>query len=276
MKNVMLSILALFIFGSSQAQDKVRYTQQAPEIETTKAYFAAYNEGDWEQLNTFYAKDAVISHNTSGELTAIQLLGGFKGNLDIYADYKWAPIEEELERVINDKSEMWVYAWGNWTGTLKVTGAVVNIPTHHAFQFKDGKIVKEFTYYDTAVFNDAKKAVDATTNPPIHFIEMWTPTDTWKKLSQKERGEYMAGLAEPIQGLMEQGVEIISWGQNDSDTDRRGDYDFYAVWSFPNAEIKQDFEKAVEGSGWYKYFEQKNLAGKNIGVEAVMGTLIGM
>lgn len=40
--------------------------------------------------------------------------------------------------------------------------------------------------------------------------------------------------------------------------------------------MKQGFEKAVEGSGWYKYFEQKNLAGKNVGVEAVMKTLIGM
>ena len=258
------------------AQDKVRYTQQAPEIETTKAYFTAYNEGEWEKLSAFYAKDASITHNTSPKLTAAQLLGGFKSNLELCTDYKWELIEEELERVITDKGEMWVNIWGNWTGTYKITGDKINVPTHHAFRFKEGKIIREWAYYDTAEFNDAKKAVEAKTNPPIHFIEMWTATDAWKNLSQKERGEYMVGLADPIQGLMEQGVEIISWGVNEGDTDQRADYDFYAVWSFPNAAIKQAFEKAVEGSGWYKYFEQKNLAGKNIGVEAVMGTLIGM
>ena len=88
---------------------------------------------------------------------------------------------------------------------------------------KDGKIVREFAYYDNVAINDAKKAIEAKSNPPIHFIEMWTATDAWKKLSQKERGEYMAGLAGPIQGLMEQGVEIIRWGANEGAPDRRAD-----------------------------------------------------
>lgn len=233
MRNLIISILALFIFSSSQAQDKVRYTQQAPEIETTKAYFAAYNKGEWEKLSTFYAKDAIITHNMSPELTATQLLDGFKSNVALCTDYTWTPIEEELERVINDKGEMWINIWGNWTGIFKVTGNTINVPTHHTFQFKDGKIVREFAYYDNVAFNDAKEAAKTKTNPSIHFIEMWTATDAWKKLSQKERSEYMTGLAGPIQGLIEQGVKIISWGQNETDTDQRADYDFYAVWSFP-------------------------------------------
>ena len=60
-------ITALFVFGNSQAQDKVRYTQKAPEIETARSVYEVYNKGDWAKMESLYTENAVITNNQSGE-----------------------------------------------------------------------------------------------------------------------------------------------------------------------------------------------------------------
>src|SRR5438067_9599004 len=51
------------------------------------------------------------------------------------------------------------------------------------------------------------------------------------------------------------------WGINEAFTFIRGEYDYFAVWTFPNMETAQNFEKLVEGAGWYNYFDQVNVMG---------------
>ena len=108
----------------------------------------------------------------------------------------------------------------------------------------------------------------------IHFIEAWTATDAWKALSDQEQLAYLESLAAPIESILAGGVEIISWGVNNLETDQRADYDFFALWSFPNAESVKSFEQAVAGSGWYKYFLQVNMSGEASTPAVVMKFLI--
>lgn len=108
------------------------------------------------------------------------------------------------------------------------------------------------------------------------YIEIWKAKEAWLKMSTEERANYMDQLGPAIQGLLESGVKIISWGLNDKNTFIRADYDFFGVWEFPDQESVISFEKLVESAGWYDYFDQVNLCGTTTTPDEVIGKMIGM
>lgn len=110
----------------------------------------------------------------------------------------------------------------------------------------------------------------------ITYIELWKSKQSWKDLSKEERGNYLTALGPAIQQLMESGVQIVSWGNNLAETFSKAAYDYFAVWSFPNVETAQNFEKMVEGAGWYNYFDQVNAMGNATSPQEVMGAMIDM
>ena len=98
----------------------------------------------------------------------------------------------------------------------------------------------------------------------------------WHDLSKEERGNYMTALGPAIQQLLENGVQIVSWGTNEASTFGRVDYDYFAVWTFPNTEAAQNFEKMVEGAGWYNYFDQVNAMGNTASPQEVVAKMIDL
>lgn len=110
----------------------------------------------------------------------------------------------------------------------------------------------------------------------ITYVELWKAKQAWTNLSKEERGNYMTALGPAIQQLMESGVQIVSWGKNEPATFSKADYDYFAVWTFPDMEAVQGFEKMVEGAGWYNYFDQVNAMGTASGPQEVIGMLINL
>ena len=110
----------------------------------------------------------------------------------------------------------------------------------------------------------------------ITYIELWKAKQTWLDLSKEERGNYMGALGPAIQQLLDNGVQIVSWGTNDASTFSRTDFDYFAVWTFPNAEAAKNFEKLVEGAGWYNYFDQVNAMGDAGNPQEIIGDLINL
>jgi hypothetical protein len=108
------------------------------------------------------------------------------------------------------------------------------------------------------------------------YVEAWSAKQAWLDLSAEERGAYMGQVGPVIQQLMEQGVEIVSWSDNDTDTVERLGHDFFAVWKFPTDELAKSFEALVTGAGWYNYFTQVNLKGNAGGPEEIIGKMINM
>jgi len=108
----------------------------------------------------------------------------------------------------------------------------------------------------------------------ITYIELWKAKQAWTDLSKEEKGNYLAALGPAIQQLLDSGVQIVSWGSNVADTFSRADYDYFAVWSFPNIEAAQNFENLVTGAGWYNYFDQVNAMGNTTNPQEVMGIMV--
>lgn len=141
--------IVLLIACNYQAK---RYTQQSQEIDTYKKVIEAYEERDWEYMLTYYADTAKIMNNVlekDGQNLS-QFLAEIKEDATQFSQWDYADKASEYEMVVNDKGETWVNFWGLWQGTLKANNKVYKIPTHITVQFKDGKIVKEFGYWDTS------------------------------------------------------------------------------------------------------------------------------
>ena len=108
----------------------------------------------------------------------------------------------------------------------------------------------------------------------IYFIELWNAKPTWMALSPKERGQYMAQIGPHIQKLLEKGVKVLTWSDNDPKTSQKAAFDYFAIWTFPDQETANGFEELVEAAGWYNYFEQVNVMGRENTVENLIGQLV--
>jgi len=108
----------------------------------------------------------------------------------------------------------------------------------------------------------------------VYFIELWNAKPEWLALSTEDRAEYMQNVGKAIQGLTEKGTHVLTWSENDQNTDRRCFYDFFAIWTFPNQDLANEFQQLVEGAGWYNYFEQVNAKGQENSAQGLIQKLV--
>lgn len=149
MKKSILLGLAL-VFSIAACQQKERYTQHSPEIDTFKKVIVAYENQDWDALASHYADTAKIMYNKleKNAMTKAQLLAMHKQDAEAFNSWEFVNGESEYEMVVTDKGETWVNFWGIWKGDFKPTQKTYTIPAHYTARFANGKIVKEFGYWD--------------------------------------------------------------------------------------------------------------------------------
>ena len=149
MKKLLIPVLISVVFAC-QAPPKQRYFTESAEITTAKNLMNDYVAGNFGALAAYYADTAKIFHNTVDPLGVADFVKAMKDGLDPVSSYKW---EDDLyEMVIDSHEETWVEFWGNWTATLASNGKEIVIPCHVDWRFVDGKIVREYAYYDNAIF----------------------------------------------------------------------------------------------------------------------------
>ncbi|RMG27629.1 MAG: hypothetical protein D6730_06855 [Bacteroidetes bacterium] len=162
----------IFACGLGLAQEKARYTQSAPEIETIKQLEAAYNSGLWDKYATIYAADASIDHN-GFVADSKDLVAGLQRTIQSTSFYQLQYLQEELERIINDRGETWVNAWGMWQAVIPGRRDTLHIPVHSTFEFdEEGKISREFSYYDITKITNALAAAQYGRDGLIYIREV--------------------------------------------------------------------------------------------------------
>jgi hypothetical protein len=163
MKKLLLLVIVLVTVTS--CQEKQRYTQQSPEIETYKKVLKDYELANWESMATHYADTAKIHSNSTkkGQKTVAQVIEGNKTSLASFSTYSFVAEESDYEMVVTDKGETWVNFWGLWQGRLKSTNALFEVPVHLTARFIDGKIVTEHGYWDNTAITLALMAAQSAT-----------------------------------------------------------------------------------------------------------------
>ena len=160
MKELMSLGVAIVIFIAFN-QQQTRYTQQSPEIETYKQVLKDYENRDWKAMIAHYSDNAKIMNNVTEEegKNLTQFLAENKKDASQFSSWNFVEDASEYEMIVNDKGETWVNFWGLWEGTFKTNNKVYQIPTHITAQFVNGKIVREFGYWDISkIIKDTQQA----------------------------------------------------------------------------------------------------------------------
>jgi len=149
MKNILLIVLVIALFSACEKQQK-RYTQQSPEIDIYKKVIDDYEKRNWEDMAAHYADSAKIMNNVTEEnaQTLAELVAMDKDDASLFSGWDYLDKDSEYEMVVTNKGETWVNFWGTWQAKLKANDKTYTIPAHSTAQFTDGKIVKEFGYWD--------------------------------------------------------------------------------------------------------------------------------
>ena len=134
------------------ATDAVRYTQKSPEIDISKAVIKSYDKMDWEALTSHYADTAKVYFNATDKnpMAASKIPDYHKENDANYESRGFVEKDNFFEMVVTEKGENWVNFWGTWKCKLKTNGKELEVPVHLTSQYIDGKIVKEYGYWDAS------------------------------------------------------------------------------------------------------------------------------
>lgn len=172
MKKIALIGFAIVLFTSCNQQE-TRYTQQSPEIETYKEVLDAYEKQDWKRLAGHYADTAKIMNNVTQEegLSIAQMIQVHKDDASIFEGWNFVDEQSTFEMIKTNDGETWVNFWGIWEGTLKANNTRYVIPTHITAQFIDGRIVKEFGYWDISKLVTDMQALKENENSTDKEIE---------------------------------------------------------------------------------------------------------
>ncbi|MCL6272926.1 ester cyclase [Muricauda sp. 2012CJ35-5] len=127
-------------------QGPVRYTQNSPEIDTVKKLIANYNGKNYDA--SMYADTSQTVYNSSKVMSPAETMDYHKGNDANYSSRGFTGEDPEYEMVLTDKGQTWVNCWLTWEATLAANGKEVKVPIHLTYRFAEGKIVREYGYWD--------------------------------------------------------------------------------------------------------------------------------
>lgn len=187
MKKLILAGLALGLFTACQQES--RYTQESSEIETYKKVIKAYEDQNWDNFVVHYADTARIANNATEDQaqTLAELVETNQEDATLFSSWRFVDEKSDYEMVVTDDGETWVNFWGLWKGEMKSDGKTYEIPAHITAQFADGKIVKEYGYWDISkllfnpnnmvVIDDLYKAFSAGEIPKV--LELMDPEIVW-------------------------------------------------------------------------------------------------
>jgi len=146
MKKTLLLALCALVFIACQEQ---RYFSSSPEIDIAKKSIEFYKNGDWENWISKFADNAKIYHNNwDKSKTSADAVAGHKAMLANFSSYEYLDEPIFFEMIVKDNGEKWVYYWATWVG-ISLDGKELKIPLHMASNYKDGKVVAEYGFWDT-------------------------------------------------------------------------------------------------------------------------------
>lgn len=168
-----LLLLVVVLITATSCQEKKRYTQQSPEIETYKKALKDYEMANWESLASHYADTAKVFYNATKKnpKSVAELIEEDKKDATLFETYAFVPEESEFEMVVTDKGETWVNYWGLWQGRLKANNELYELPVHLTAQFVNGKIVKEHGYWNNSEIAIAMINLQKVTPPATEEVK---------------------------------------------------------------------------------------------------------
>ena len=99
------------------------------------------------------------------------------------------------------------------------------------------------------------------------FLELWSAKESWLSLSETEKSGFFQKIRDGMTDILEPACKAIGIAFNDTDTDKRLDYEYLALWQMPDRETAERFEERLRELDWFEHFHQQHMRGEDISVE---------
>lgn len=163
MKKLVCIAFALILFNACQKKEPQRYFSESPEIESSKKLIGYFASNDHEAIKGIYSDSVKIYDNSVDPMSLPDMITNMKANQEVM-EYMKVKDSAEYEMVITKDNETWVNSWYTIVGRFKGLNNDIAVPCHSTFQFKDGKIIKEYSYYNVLpIYQEMEKLRDTTT-----------------------------------------------------------------------------------------------------------------
>lgn len=160
-KGLLILCLIFSLLGCEQTEN--RYYSESPEIEYVKALLSYYSTFNFEGVKSIYSDSVKIYENSQQYYNVEKLLATLK-SAESGIDYQKLEDSLDIEMVINDQNEKWVYGRYLWIVKFENSSTELKIPVHSSWQFVKDKIVKEYRFYDASIldsrYDSIRKAKD--------------------------------------------------------------------------------------------------------------------
>ena len=151
--------------NACQSTQNERYKTSSEEIDLLKKGLSDYEKADWDEWSLQYADSAKIFQNTWIDGASVEeVKTRHKNIIAQLSSYTFSEHDRYYEQIIDNNGKIWVNFWGVWKGTLKANSKEIVIPVHLTIQFKKGKVVEEFGYWNTAKLNEELRLLNVATN----------------------------------------------------------------------------------------------------------------
>ena len=158
-KWIFLVAIAVVIINCEQKEN--RYKRSSSEIDQVTSAIAAYEQGNWEAWVTHFSDTAQIyENNWHNGMSPERAKNEHISATGYLAEYGFVREEMVMEQIIDDEGRTWVNFWGLWKGTFKVTNRTIEVPVHMTLQFIDGKVVKQYGFWDLTMFNNEIQKIE--------------------------------------------------------------------------------------------------------------------
>ena len=109
-----------------------------------------------------FADTVKIYHNDwDNPASAAEVQERHINTLSNLSSYGFNKDDMVFEQVLDDDGKTWVNFWGLWKGTLKANGKELSIPVHLTAEYVDGKVVREYGFWNLSEFVDEMQALQA-------------------------------------------------------------------------------------------------------------------
>lgn len=155
MRKVLFLASLVMLLISCQNNQQKRFKTASAEIDLLKKGLSDYENANWTEWSKQYADSAKIFQNTWLEgASPEEVKARYKDLISNLSSYSFDEKDMTMEQIIDDRGRTWVNFWGIWKGTLKTNSKEIFIPVHLTIQFKNGKVIEEFGFWDTAKLNE--------------------------------------------------------------------------------------------------------------------------
>jgi len=161
MRKILFLASLVMLLISCQNNQPERFKTASTEIDLLKKGLSDYENANWVEWSKQYADSAKIFQNTWLEgVSPEEVKVRHEELISNLSSYSFDKKDMTMEQIIDDRGRTWVNFWGIWKGTLKANSKEIFIPVHLTIQFKNGKVIEEFGFWDTAKLNEELKKME--------------------------------------------------------------------------------------------------------------------